>query len=88
MDNPPMRIAVNKLDNRLTFKIKWWYYHELLIPKTMIEIIMLMLRNLFKKFFAVFGEVNSWAMLWSQSYETSIFQLKIMKTCKNNITVR
>ena len=28
------RISVNKIKNRITFKIKTWYYLELLIPDT------------------------------------------------------
>ena len=34
-DNPSMRIYVNKIENRITFKIKTGYYLELLTPKTM-----------------------------------------------------
>ena len=34
-DNPSMRIYVNKIENRITFKIKIWYYLELLKPETM-----------------------------------------------------
>ena len=34
-DNPPKRIYVNKIENRITFKIKTWYYLELLTPETM-----------------------------------------------------
>ena len=34
-DNPSIRIYVNKLENRITFKIKIGYYLELLTPKTM-----------------------------------------------------
>ena len=30
-----MRIYVNKIENRITFKIKIWYYLELLKPETM-----------------------------------------------------
>ena len=28
-DNPPIRIHVNKIENRITFKIKTGYYFEL-----------------------------------------------------------
>ena len=34
-DNPSIEIYVNKIENRLTFKIKKGYYLELLIPETM-----------------------------------------------------
>ena len=34
-DNPPIRIYVNKIENRITFKIKIRYYLELLSPETM-----------------------------------------------------
>ena len=34
-DNPPVRIDVNKIENRITFKIKTGYYLELLTPETM-----------------------------------------------------
>ena len=34
-DNPPIRIYVNKIENRITFKIKTGYYLELLAPETM-----------------------------------------------------
>ena len=34
-DNPPIRIYVNKIENRITFKIKSGYYLELLTPETM-----------------------------------------------------
>ena len=33
--NPWIRIHVNKIKNRITFKIKTAYYLELLIPETM-----------------------------------------------------
>ena len=33
-NNPPIRIYVNEKENRITFKIKTWYYLELLIPET------------------------------------------------------
>ena len=35
VDNPPIRIYVNKIENRITFKIKIGYYLELLTPETM-----------------------------------------------------
>ena len=35
VDNPPIRIYVNKIENRITFKIKSGYYFELLTPETM-----------------------------------------------------
>ena len=35
VDNPPIRISVNKIENRITFKIKSGYYLELLTPETM-----------------------------------------------------
>ena len=35
IDNPSIRIYVNKIENRITFKIKIGYYHELLTPETM-----------------------------------------------------
>ena len=34
-DNPSIRIYVNKIENRITFKIKNGYYLELLTPETM-----------------------------------------------------
>ena len=34
-DNPPIRIYVNKIEYRITFKIKSGYFLELLIPETM-----------------------------------------------------
>ena len=34
-DNPSVKIYVNKIENRITFKIKTGYYLELLTPKTM-----------------------------------------------------
>ena len=34
VDNPPIRIYVNKTENRITFKIKSGYYLELLTPET------------------------------------------------------
>ena len=34
-DNPSIRIYVNKIENRITFKIKSGYYLELLTPETM-----------------------------------------------------
>ena len=36
VDNPSIRIYVNKIENRITFKIKKGYYLELLSPKAMI----------------------------------------------------
>ena len=33
-DNPPIRIYINKIENRITFKIKTGYYLELLTPET------------------------------------------------------
>ena len=35
VDNPSIRIYVNKIENRITFKIKSGYYLELLSPETM-----------------------------------------------------
>ena len=35
VDNPSIRIYVNKIENRITFKIKNGYYFELLTPETM-----------------------------------------------------
>ena len=35
VDNPSIRILVNKIENRITFKIKSGYYLELLTPETM-----------------------------------------------------
>ena len=35
IDNPSIRIYVNKIENRITFKIKTGYYIELLTPETM-----------------------------------------------------
>ena len=35
VDNPSIRIYVNKIQNRVTFKIKNGYYLELLTPETM-----------------------------------------------------
>ena len=34
-DNPSIRIYVNKIENRITFKVKTGYHLELLIPETM-----------------------------------------------------
>ena len=34
-DNPSMRIYVNEIENRITFRIKTGYYLELLTPETM-----------------------------------------------------
>ena len=35
IDNPSLRIYVNKIENRITFKIKTGYYLKLLTPETM-----------------------------------------------------
>ena len=35
MDNPSVRIYVDKIENRITSKIKTTYYLEILIPETM-----------------------------------------------------
>ena len=35
VDNPPIRIYINQIENRITFKIKSEYYLKLLIPETM-----------------------------------------------------
>ena len=35
VDNPSIRICVNKIENRITFKIKSGYYIERLTPETM-----------------------------------------------------
>ena len=35
IDNPSIRIYVNKIENRITFKTKTGYYLELLTPETM-----------------------------------------------------
>ena len=35
VDNPSIRIYVNKIENRITFKIKTRYYLEFLAPETM-----------------------------------------------------
>ena len=35
VDNPPIKIYVNKIENRITFKIKNGYYLELLTSETM-----------------------------------------------------
>ena len=35
LNNPSIRIYVNKIENRITFKIKNDYYLELLTPETM-----------------------------------------------------
>ena len=34
-DNPPIRIYINKIENRIRFRIKTRYYLELLTPETM-----------------------------------------------------
>ena len=33
-DNPPIRIYINKIENKITFKIKTAYYLKLLTPET------------------------------------------------------
>ena len=33
--NPSKRIYINKVENRITFKIKTWYYLDFLTPETM-----------------------------------------------------
>ena len=35
VDNPSIRVYINKIENRITFKIKSGYYLELLTPETM-----------------------------------------------------
>ena len=35
IDNPSIRIYINKIENKTTFKIKAGYYLELLMPETM-----------------------------------------------------
>ena len=35
IDNPSIRIYINKIENRITFKIKTGYYLELVTPETM-----------------------------------------------------
>ena len=35
IDNPPIKIYVNKTENRITFEIKTGYYLELLTPESM-----------------------------------------------------
>ena len=35
VDNPPIRIAINEIENRIAFKTKAGYYLELLTPETM-----------------------------------------------------
>ena len=34
-NNPPIRMYVNKIENRITFRIKVGYYLKLLTPETM-----------------------------------------------------
>ena len=34
-DDPSIRIYVNKIENRITFKVKTGYYVKLLMPETM-----------------------------------------------------
>ena len=38
-DNVSLRIYINKIENRITFRIKTGYYLELLMPETMPKII-------------------------------------------------
>ena len=33
-DNPSIRKCINKVENRITFKVKTGYYFELLTPET------------------------------------------------------
>ena len=35
VDNPSIKVYINKIENRITFKIKNGYYLELLTPETM-----------------------------------------------------
>ena len=35
IDNASVRVCINKIENRITFKIKIGYYLELLTPETM-----------------------------------------------------
>ena len=35
IDNPPIKIYVNKMKNRITFKTGIWHYLKLLTPETM-----------------------------------------------------
>ena len=35
VDNPSIRMYINRIENRITLKIKNGYYHELLTPETM-----------------------------------------------------
>ena len=35
IDNPSIRIYINKIENRITFKIKTGYYLEIVTPETM-----------------------------------------------------
>ena len=35
IDNPPIKMCVNKIKQRITFKIKTGYYLELLTPEAM-----------------------------------------------------
>ena len=34
-NSPPIRIYVNKIENRIKYKIRIWYYLKLLMPETM-----------------------------------------------------
>ena len=35
IDDPSVRKYINKIEHRITFKIKTWYYLQLLTPETM-----------------------------------------------------
>ena len=35
IDDPSVRKYINKIEDRITFKIKTWYYLQLLTPETM-----------------------------------------------------
>ena len=35
IDDPSIRKYINKIEDRITFKIKTWYYLQLLTPETM-----------------------------------------------------
>ena len=52
-DKPPVQIYVKIIQNRVTFKIKSWYYLELLTPKTM-----KLLRSTEEKITRVKNDVN------------------------------
>ena len=34
-NSPPIRIYVNKIENRIKYKIRIWYYLKPLVPETM-----------------------------------------------------